>query len=69
MAKKGLVFVQKWPNMRKNMRKNVKYANMRIKALYAQKTYLLDFDIPRLIRLNEITPKPKPSSVCKPLEC
>ena len=32
--------------MRKNMRKNVKYANMRIKALYAQKTYLLDFDIP-----------------------
>ena len=27
MAKKRGDFVQKWPNMRKNMRKNVKYAN------------------------------------------
>ena len=45
-SSKGLDFVQKWPNMRKNMRKNVKYANMRIKVFYAQKVYLLDFDIP-----------------------
>ena len=43
---KTLDFVQKLPNMRKNMRKNVKYANMRIKVFYAQKVYLLDFDIP-----------------------